>query len=96
MRWGPSPVTSRVQVLTQSYLRVDLYRGGSTTHASGNTKLSYIAWEPSAGTLQGITFEAQRAQDIARGQWHALAFLGAFDAPRFYSPRSREVAPAIP
>jgi hypothetical protein len=91
-----SPITSRVQAVTKSDLRVNLYRGGSTTHASGNSKLSYTAWEPSAGTLQGIAFEAQRAQDIARGQWHALAFLGAFEAPRSYSPRSRGVAPAIP
>ena len=79
MRW--SSVTSRVQSVTKSDLRVDLYGGGSATHASGNARLSYIAWEPSAGTLQGIAFEAQRAQGVGRGQWHSLAFLGAFDAP---------------
>jgi len=71
MRWGPSPVTSRVQAVTQSDLRVDLYGGDSPTHASGNTKLSYIAWEPSTGTLQGITFEARRAQGVGHGQWHS-------------------------
>jgi hypothetical protein len=58
------PVTTHVQAVTKSELRVDLYGGGSATEASTNTRLSYVAWEPSVGTLQGIAFEAQRAPGV--------------------------------
>ena len=75
------PVMSRIQSVMKSGIRVDLHGGDSATDASDIATLAYIALEPSAGTLQGMTFEAQRAHDIAHGQWHALAFLGAFDAP---------------
>jgi hypothetical protein len=90
------PVMSRIQSVMKNDLHVELHGGGSVTHAGYIATLVYIALEPSAGTLQGITFEAQRAHDIAPGQWHALAFLDAFDALRSYSPRSRGVAPSTP
>jgi hypothetical protein len=89
------PVISRVQAVAKSDLR-ELHGGGSATHTSDIATLAYSALEPSAGMLQGVTFEAQRAQGIGRGQWHSLAFLGAFDVPQSYSPRFRGVAPAIP
>ena len=76
-----APVSSRIQSVTKSDLRINLYGGGSAAHASDNARLSYIAWEPSTGTLQGITFEAQRAKGVGHGQWHSLVFLGAFDPP---------------
>jgi len=74
-------VISRIQSIMKSGIRVDLHGGDSATDASDISTLDYIALEPSASTLQGMTFEAQRAHDIAPGQWHALAFLDAFDAP---------------
>jgi hypothetical protein len=48
---------------------------------SGTETLSYIAWESSLGTLQGIAFEVHRTLGIGRRQFHTLAFLGAFDTP---------------
>ena len=58
---GMEPAISRVQAVTKSDLRIELRGGGSATHASDIATLAYIALEPSAGTLQGVTFEAQRA-----------------------------------
>jgi hypothetical protein len=75
------PVVSRVQAVTKGGLRIDLHGGGSATPASSLVSLSYIAWEPAVDTLQGVTFEVQRAQGVGRGQWHSLVFLGAFDTP---------------
>jgi PKD repeat protein len=76
-----APVTSHIQSVLKNDLHVELHGSGSAAHAGDIATFAYIALEPSAGTLQGITFEAQRARDIATGQWHALAFLDAFDAP---------------
>jgi hypothetical protein len=90
------PVVSRVQGVTKSGVRVDLYGGGATMRDSSPAKLFYISCKPSSGTLQGMRFEAQRTTGISPGQWHSLAFLGAFDAPRSYSPGSRAVPPPIP
>jgi hypothetical protein len=85
------PVISGIQSVMKSDLHVERHGGGSATLASDIATFAYIALEPSAGTLQGMMFEAQRAQGIAPGQWHSLAFLGAFDAPQSYSLRSRVV-----
>jgi hypothetical protein len=75
------PVMSRMQSVMKSGIRVDLHGGDSATDVSDISTLAYIALEPSASTLQGMTFEAQRTHDIAPGHWHGLAFLDAFDAP---------------
>ena len=69
------PVMSRIQSVMKSDLRVALHGGDSATHASSLVSLSYIAWEPVVGTLQSITFEVQRAQDVGRGEWHTLEFI---------------------
>jgi hypothetical protein len=92
---GMEPVISRVQAVTKSDLRVELHGGGFATHASDIATLAYIALEPSAGTLQGVTFEAHepRTSRVGNGMlWHSSA---RSTPPRFYSLRSRGVAPAI-
>jgi PKD repeat protein len=46
--------------------------------------LSYIAWEPSAGTVDGLTFEVGRTQQIRRDEFSTLRFAERFaEAPVF-------------
>ena len=75
------PVTSRLQTVSQGSAR---FRLDGSVHASSTTTtetLFYIAWESSAGTLQGIDFEVHSTPGIGHKQWHNLAFLEAFETP---------------
>jgi hypothetical protein len=60
--------SSRVQAVTKGGLTVHLHGNASASRASAPHTLSYIAWEPSAGTLQGVVFETNNALGIVRGQ----------------------------
>ena len=75
------PVTGQLQAISKSSLRFRLDSEVNAFPTSSTETLSYIAWESSAGTLQGIAFEVHRTPGIGRKQLHPLAFLRAFDTP---------------
>jgi PKD repeat protein len=46
--------------------------------------VSYVAWEPSTGTLDALVFEVNRMQDVSGGQFSTISFKEIFaDAPVF-------------
>jgi pSer/pThr/pTyr-binding forkhead associated (FHA) protein len=46
--------------------------------------ISYIAWEPSEGKINGLAFEVGRSNKVRRDQFHTLAFSDVFtDVPIF-------------
>jgi hypothetical protein len=89
-------VTSRLQAISKSSLRFRMDGEVPASLTSGTETLSYIAWESSLGTLQGIAFGVHRTLGIGRRQFHTLAFLGAFDTPRWCLPRSRGLRRVVP
>jgi PKD repeat protein len=74
-------MASRLQSVTRSGLRVHLHGQDADAQASLPKTLSYVAWEPSAGTLQDVRFETNRIGGIGHETWQLLPFQGVFDVP---------------
>jgi hypothetical protein len=48
--------------------------------------ISYIAWEPSSGTLDGLAFEINRTADVVRHAFHTISFDQQFmNIPMFFA-----------
>jgi hypothetical protein len=56
----------------------------SATPEEATETVSYVAWEPSSGTIDGLAFEVDSTLDIRRDRFHTLVFSEVFaDAPIF-------------
>lgn len=79
-------VTGRIRRITTRgfYYRLQEQEQNSQIHAMET--ISYIAWEPSSGTLDGLTFEINRTADVVRHAFHTIVFDQEFmNIPMFFA-----------
>jgi PKD repeat protein len=77
----PEAVTSELRAVTRSGAKFRLHKPDPSQPANTPETISFIAWEPSSGTMDGLTFEVNRTRQIAPGQLHAIAFTETFAEP---------------
>jgi hypothetical protein len=77
-------LTGRPTLVSKQDLQVHLRTQGTSHPIDSLQTVSYVAWEPSAGILDGLTFEVNTTQKVTRGQFSLLPFTALFtDAPVF-------------
>jgi hypothetical protein len=75
-------VTGRPSRISKHGFRFYLQFQDSDGPEEETETISYVAWEPSSGTIDGFTFEVGRTLEVRRDQLHTIAFREAFaDAP---------------
>jgi len=77
----PEAVSSELRTVTTSGVKVHLQKPNLSQLATPSETISYIAWEPSSGTMGDLTFEVNRTPQVAPGELHAIAFTEPFAAP---------------
>jgi PKD repeat protein len=78
---GGETLTGRPSRINKQGFQFRLQPRGSDAPAEATETLSYVAWEPSMGTIDGLTFEVGRSLDVRRDRFHTLAFSEAFTEP---------------
>jgi hypothetical protein len=71
-------VTTRVRNVSSNgfELRMQEQEDNSQTHATET--ISYIAWEPSSGTVGGVTYEVEKTGDVVTDAWHTIVYNQTF------------------
>ncbi len=80
----PNAVTTRLNRISITTFDVRLQQQEATANAHGAETVTYIAWEPSAGTVDGLRFKVGRTANVVNHTRYALHFDAAFaDMPVF-------------
>jgi len=71
---GSDAVTTRLRRVSDAgfELRLEEQERNAPDHATET--ISYVAWEPSSGNLNGLTFEVSKSEDVVNDEWHSLFF----------------------
>ena len=71
---GSDAVTSRLRAVSTAgfELRLQEQEGNAWLHV--RETVSYVAWEPSSGNLNGLTFEVSKSEEVVNDEWHSLFF----------------------
>ncbi len=72
------PVISRVGNIDTTGFGYKLQKEETNTDAQGIETVSFIAWEPSQGTQNGISFEVGVVADVLSQQTKAIGFSGSY------------------
>jgi len=79
-------VTGRIRKITKSGFRYRLQEQERNSQVHATETISYIAWEPSSGTLDGLAFEINRTADVVRHAFHTISFDQEFmSIPMFFA-----------
>jgi fibronectin type 3 domain-containing protein/PKD repeat protein len=74
-----SAVTGRVRNVTASGFEYKLQEQSSSSEPLHQQEtISYVAWEPSAGTLGDLVYEVQKTEQSVTDEWFALSFNSRF------------------
>jgi hypothetical protein len=77
-------VTGRPTLISEKGFQFQLQPKGISASLGALQTISYVAWEPSMGTFDGLTFEVNKTPSVTRGQFSTLIFEEIFaDAPVF-------------
>ncbi|NEX23865.1 fibronectin type III domain-containing protein, partial [Thiorhodococcus mannitoliphagus] len=74
-------VTTRLRNATQSSFEVALQEQEASSHRHETESVTYIAWEPSIGQIDGLAFEVAQAQESVTHLGSRVDFTGAYDEP---------------
>jgi hypothetical protein len=77
---GADAVTGRPSRVGKSGFQFTLQQPSPGQEGAQET-MAYIAWEPSSGRVDDLTFEVRRTVEARRDQFHALAFVELFADP---------------
>ncbi|MCK5508994.1 MAG: hypothetical protein KAI50_10815, partial [Desulfobacterales bacterium] len=79
-------VTGRIRRITTRGFHYRLQEQEQNYQVHATETISYIAWEPSSGTLDGLTFEINRTADVVRHAFHTISFDQEFmNIPMFFA-----------
>ena len=79
-----SAVTGRIQNSDQSAFEYKLQEQESTKNAHAKETISYIAWEPGKGEIEGLLFETGLTLESVTDNGENLTFQTAFQAPPLF------------
>jgi concanavalin A-like lectin/glucanase superfamily protein/fibronectin type III domain protein len=74
-------VTSRPARVRRDGMQLQLQSQGLSSHHDALQRVSYIAWAPSTGTLDGLVFEVNTARRISRQQFQTIPYRQSFATP---------------
>jgi PKD repeat protein len=81
---GTDAVTTRVRAIDPDAFDVKLQEQEASDGQHGLESIDYVAWEPSAGELEGLRFEAGRTANAVTQERHTIAYASAFNAPPMF------------
>ncbi|MDY6837583.1 MAG: pre-peptidase C-terminal domain-containing protein [Thermodesulfobacteriota bacterium] len=66
-------VTTRMRNISTTGFEVRMQEQQLNQREHAHETISYIAWEPSSGTIDGVAFEVNRTANKVRHNWHTIA-----------------------
>jgi hypothetical protein len=78
---GGQAVTTRVRGLSPAGFRVRLQEQEANAQVHVTETIAYIAWEPSAGILDGMAFEVSTPPEMVTDQGYTIEFSEPFLSP---------------
>ena len=79
-------VTGRIRGITMGGFEYRMQEQELNPQVHATETISYIAWEPSSGTLDGLAFEINRTADVVRHAFHTISFDQEFmNIPMFFA-----------
>lgn len=83
---GSDTVTGRIRGITTGGFEYRMQEQEINPQVHAMETISYIAWEPSSGTLDGLAFEINRTADVVRHAFHTISFDQQFmNIPMFFA-----------
>jgi PKD repeat protein len=81
---GSQAVTTRLRNITTTSMQFRMQEEEANDQSHATEVISYLAWEPSAGTLDGLRFAVNRTGNVVGDQLYTIEFPAAFaDIPMF-------------
>lgn len=74
-------VTTRLRKIGPSSFEVALQEQEVSNHSHGSETISYIAWEPSTGQIEGLSFEVAEAADQVTHKGARIDFASQYKTP---------------
>jgi PKD repeat protein len=75
---GTKAVTGRVQNIDIKSFQYRLQEQQRNTPTTAQETVSYLAWEPSMGTVDEIQFEVDRTREVVQNQFQSILYLSKF------------------
>ncbi|MBW2073076.1 MAG: hypothetical protein JRI89_17745 [Deltaproteobacteria bacterium] len=82
--WGREAVTGRMRGITEQGFEFHLREQELNMQKHTAESISYIAWEPSMGSLNGIGFEVSRTGKTINHDFQNIQFLSGFSSPPLF------------
>ncbi len=77
-------VTTRVQNVSTNGFELRMQEQEINPQVHDSETICYIAWEPSSGTVDGLTFEVEKTDDVVTHELHTVVYDETFiDVPVF-------------
>src|SRR5262249_38505567 len=71
-------VLTRVRHVTAQGVQVRMQEQMSSTQSHATETIDYIAWEPSSGTVDGLTFEVQTTPNVVTDKMYTIRLVEPF------------------
>ncbi len=71
-------VTGRIRNVSTQGFEFCMQEQELNAQSHATETVSYVAWEPSLGTVDGLTFEIGKTEDVVRHRFHTIQFGQAF------------------
>jgi hypothetical protein len=75
---GSDALSSELRAVTPNGVECQLQAPHPAQPDQTPETISYVAWEPSSGTMGGLTFQVNMTPELTPGEWHTVAFTEAF------------------
>ena len=74
-------VTTRVRNISINGFEFRMQEQESNSQSHATETISYIAWEPSSGTVGDLTFEVEKTDDVIKHDWQTIVYNETFTNP---------------
>ena len=78
---GVDTVTTRVRNISINGFEFRMQEQESNSQSHATETISYIAWEPSSGTVGDLTFEVEKTDDVITDDWQTIVYNETFMNP---------------
>ena len=78
---GADTVTTRVRNISINGFEFRMQEQESNSQSHVTETISYIAWEPSSGTVGDLTFEVEKTDDVITDDWQTIVYNETFTNP---------------
>ena len=79
--YGADAVTTRMQNISIDGFEFRMQEQELNSQSHTTETISYIAWEPSSGTVGDLTFEVEKTDDVITDDWQTIVYNETFMNP---------------